>query len=64
MHRVYHPYTDNGQVVAVPTTVNVVFTLGNKKQKAKAMAEAQAALAKATANLSNPSAESAAPRDK
>ncbi len=44
---VYHPYTHNGELVEVATTVTVNFTMGNKKEKAVAQAEARAALAKA-----------------
>jgi protein TonB len=46
MRWVYHPYTHNGALVEVVTTVTVNFTLGGKKEKAAAQAAAQAALAK------------------
>ena len=61
MHWIYHPYTDHGKVVSMPTTANVIFTLGNKKEKAKAKADAQAALAKEAGNSSATNAASAAP---
>jgi TonB family protein len=47
MRWVYHPYTHDGALVEVATTVTVNFTMGGKKEKAIAQAEAQAALAKA-----------------
>jgi TonB family protein len=47
MRWVYHPYTHNGALVEVATTVTVNFTMGGKKEKAAAQAAAQAALAKA-----------------
>lgn len=59
----YHPYTDHGKVVLVPTTVNVIFTLGSKKQKAKAIAAAKADLAKAAGDTSDPNAASTVPKD-
>jgi hypothetical protein len=59
----YHPYTDHGKVVPMPTTANVIFKLGNKKQKAKAMAEAQAALAKTSENTPVPNAASSVPKN-
>jgi TonB family protein len=46
MRWVYHPYTHNGAPVEVTTTVTVNFTMGGKKEKAAAQAEAQASLAK------------------
>ncbi len=46
MHWTYHPYTDHGKPIPVAATANVNFTLGNKKQKAREMADARAALAK------------------
>jgi TonB family protein len=55
-HWAYHPYTDHGKPVPTPTTVNVIFTLGNKKQKAKAIAEAQAELAKSVRSTPDSSA--------
>jgi TonB family protein len=47
MRWVYHPYTHDGALVEVATTVTVNFTMGGKKEKAIAQAAAQAALAKA-----------------
>lgn len=52
MRWVYHPYTHNGEFVEVATTVTVNFTMGNKKEKAVAQAEAQAALAKEASETS------------
>ena len=41
----YHPYLRNGKPTPVDTTIVVNFKLGDKKQKAAAMAKAQAELA-------------------
>ena len=41
----YHPYMHNGKPTPVDTTIIVNFTLGDKEQKAAAMAKAQAELA-------------------
>ncbi len=41
----YHPYMRNGKPTPVDTTIVVNFKLGDKKQKADAMAKAQAELA-------------------
>jgi len=60
----FRPYTANGTVVPVQTTANVIFTLGSKKEKAKAMVEAKKALAEATGNISDPNpASPALPRN-
>src|SRR5258707_1899881 len=40
MRWVYHPYTHDGALVEVATTVTVNFTMGGKKEKAIAQAEA------------------------
>jgi hypothetical protein len=56
MRWTFRPYTDHGKVVPVTTTANVIFTLGTKKEKAKAIAEAKAALAKTTESDSDPNA--------
>ena len=56
MRWTFRPYTRHGKAVPVTITTNVMFTLGNKKEKAEAMAEAKAALAKTTVGNSDPSA--------
>jgi TonB family protein len=61
---IVHPYTDQfGNFTPTETRVNVVFTLGNKQEKAKAMAKAQAELAKEAASPSgtNPPAPASHP---